>query len=103
MLLDRSYFALQATFATRVADMMNKAYAALQDSRQSKVENRQTELTALNNDLATVYGIIEEVDAAPTTQTVNAVTELEQRVERLEQRFWPRVLRRVARIAGRSS
>ena len=31
------------------------------------------------------------------------VTELEQRVERLEQRFWPRVLRRVARIAGRSS
>jgi hypothetical protein len=31
------------------------------------------------------------------------VTELEQRVEWLEQRFWPRVLRRVARIAGRSS
>ena len=31
------------------------------------------------------------------------VTELEQRVELLEQRFWPRVLRRVARIAGRSS
>jgi hypothetical protein len=31
------------------------------------------------------------------------VTELEQRVEWLEQRLWPRVLRRVARIAGRSS
>jgi hypothetical protein len=31
------------------------------------------------------------------------VTELEQRIEWLEQRFWPRVLRRVARIAGRSS
>jgi hypothetical protein len=31
------------------------------------------------------------------------VTELEQRVEWLEQRFWSRVLRRVARIAGRSS
>jgi hypothetical protein len=31
------------------------------------------------------------------------VTELEQRVEWLEQRLWPRVLRRVARIAGRPS
>jgi hypothetical protein len=31
------------------------------------------------------------------------ITELEQRVESLEQRFWPRVLRKVARIAGRSS
>jgi hypothetical protein len=31
------------------------------------------------------------------------VTELEQRVEWLEQRFWPRVFRRVARIAGRPS
>jgi hypothetical protein len=31
------------------------------------------------------------------------ITELEQRVELLEQRFWPRVLRKVARIAGRSS
>jgi len=31
------------------------------------------------------------------------VTELEQRIEWLEQRFWPRVLRRVARVAGRSS
>lgn len=31
------------------------------------------------------------------------VTELEQRVEWLEQRLWQRVLRRVARIAGRSA
>jgi hypothetical protein len=31
------------------------------------------------------------------------VTELEERIEWLEQRLWPRVLRRVARIAGRSS
>jgi hypothetical protein len=31
------------------------------------------------------------------------VTELEQRIQWLERRFWPRVLRRVARIAGRSS
>ena len=31
------------------------------------------------------------------------VTELEQRIEWLEQRLRPRVLRRVARIAGRSS
>jgi hypothetical protein len=31
------------------------------------------------------------------------VTELEQRVEWLEQRFWPRVLRRVTRLARRSA
>jgi hypothetical protein len=31
------------------------------------------------------------------------ITELEQRVEWLEQRFWPRVLRRLARVARRSS
>jgi hypothetical protein len=30
------------------------------------------------------------------------ITDLEQRIDWLEQRFWPRVLRRVARIAGRS-
>jgi hypothetical protein len=41
-----------------------------------------------------------EVDLSRIEQYV---TELEQRVEWLEQRFWPRVLRRVARIAGRSS
>ncbi|MGZ4355237.1 MAG: hypothetical protein ACXVRU_00345 [Gaiellaceae bacterium] len=31
------------------------------------------------------------------------ITELEQRVEWLEQRFWPRVLRRLTRVARRSS
>jgi len=73
----------QLTLAMRVAGMMNKAYAALQQSRESKAESREKELAALNGDLATVYGIIEEVDAAPTTQTVNAVSELEQRFSRL--------------------
>jgi len=75
----------QFTLATRVAEMMSKAYAEYHKvkGQPSKVEGQGAALLALNNDLATVYGIIEEVDAAPTTQTVAAVAELEQRFSNL--------------------
>ena len=40
-------------------------------------------LTALNNDLATAYDVVEGADRAPTTQAVTAVARLEQRLKAL--------------------
>jgi photosystem II stability/assembly factor-like uncharacterized protein len=73
----------QFMLATRVAEMMNKAYAAYHKVKSQESKADEAALLALNNDLTTVYGIIEEVDAAPTTQTVSAVAELEQRFSKL--------------------
>jgi len=86
----------QFVLATQVAGMMNssyRAYTALEGSRPSKVDSQQTkvetgaaterDLIALNNDLATVYGLIEEVDATPTSQVVEAVAELQKRFSKL--------------------
>jgi len=80
----------QFTLATRLSDMMNAAYAALdraRRSRESTGEGRpstgESDLAALNNDLATAYGLVEEVDATPTSQMVRTVSELQQRFARL--------------------
>ena len=73
---------------------MNKAYGALERTRQSAGQGRQSaierprsglerDLVALNNDLATAYGFVEEADATPTTQMVRTVTELQQRFRKL--------------------
>ena len=70
------------------------------------IRNGETPLTFRVPDIvddaqyAVECAAVGEVDLPRLEQNV---TELEQRVEWLEQRFWPRVLRRVARIAGRSS
>jgi hypothetical protein len=77
----------------------------LQDALQS-IRDGQMSLTFRVPDIvedaryAVECAAVGEVDLPRLEQYV---TELEQRVEWLEQRFWPRVLRRVARIAGRSS
>jgi hypothetical protein len=44
---------------------------------------RERDLVALNTDLATAYGFVEEADATPTTQLAKTVTDLEQRFARL--------------------
>jgi hypothetical protein len=77
----------------------------VQDALRS-IRNGETSLTFRVPDIvedaryAVECAAVGEVDLPRLEQYV---TELEQRVEWLEQRFWPRVLRRVARIAGRSS
>lgn len=77
----------------------------LRDALES-IRNGQAPLTFRVPDIvedaryAVECAAVGEVDLPRLEQYV---TELEQRVEWLEQRFWPRVLRRVARIAGRSS
>jgi hypothetical protein len=77
----------------------------LQDALRS-IRNGETPLTFRVPDIvedaryAVECAAVGEVDLPRLEEYV---TELEQRVEWLEQRFWPRVLRRVARIAGRSS
>jgi len=77
----------------------------LHDALRS-IRNGETSLTFRVPDIvedaryAVECAAVGEVDLPRLEQYV---TELEQRVEWLEQRFWPRVLRRVARIAGRSS
>jgi hypothetical protein len=77
----------------------------LQDALRS-IRDGRTPLTFRVPDIvedaryAVECAAVGEVDLPKLEQYV---TELEQRVEWLEQRFWPRVLRRVARIAGRSS
>jgi len=80
----------QFTLATRVADMLRKDYDAierLRRRRESTPDNRPSEierdLIALNDDLTTVYGVVEEVDAAPTAAVVKAATELQQRLTKL--------------------
>ncbi|HEV2984920.1 MAG TPA: hypothetical protein VGX46_11040 [Vicinamibacterales bacterium] len=92
----------QFALATRIANMMNRTFAALQTareadpqspppgrqspaaSRQSPGVSRESALEALLNDLATAYDVVEGADRAPTTQAAKAATALEQRLAMLE-------------------
>jgi hypothetical protein len=80
--------AQQFTLATKIVDLMDKTYAAVERSKApapsagsqpSSVEA----LESLNADLATAYDAVEGSDRAPTTQATRAVTALEQRARRL--------------------
>jgi photosystem II stability/assembly factor-like uncharacterized protein len=84
----------QFTLATKIADMMNKSFAAISNvsspqspapSPQSQVPSPRSDLIALNNDLATAYDVVEGTDRAPTVQAVKAVTNLERRFNALLQ------------------
>jgi hypothetical protein len=92
----------QFALATRIANMMNRTFAALQTareadpqspppgrqspaaSRQSPGVSRESALEALLNDLATAYDVVEGADRAPTTQAAKPATALEQRLAMLE-------------------
>jgi photosystem II stability/assembly factor-like uncharacterized protein len=93
----------QFTLAMKIAEMMNKSYAAISGAAsvqppapsepRAPVEppaaaeppapSPQSDLIALNNDLATAYDVIEGADRAPTTQGAAAVTRLERRLASL--------------------
>ena len=72
----------QFALATQIADMMNRTFDAI-GSPQSPATSHQTELTNLNNDLATAYDVVEGADRAPTVQAVKAVAALRQRLVKL--------------------
>ena len=72
----------QFTLATKIADMMNRTYSAI--NPQSAVRSPQYDaLVSLNGDLATAYDVVEAADRAPTTQAVRAVAELQKRFVKL--------------------
>src|SRR4051794_2937659 len=81
----------QFTLATKIAGMMNRTFTAISaspsagssTSTQQPAPSSQSDLLALNADLATAYDVIEGADRAPTTQALKAVTQLEQRVNAL--------------------
>jgi len=81
----------QFTLATKIAGMMNRTFTAISGSpsagastsTQQPAPSSQSDLLALNADLATAYDVIEGADRAPTTQALKAVTQLEQRVNAL--------------------
>ncbi|MBI3400382.1 MAG: hypothetical protein HY048_03085 [Acidobacteria bacterium] len=94
----------QFRLATRIADMMNRSFAAisshqspgLRSPQASSGQARQSaegaaaaatshldDLKSLNTDLATAYDAVEGADRAPTTQAVKAVAALEQRLIKL--------------------
>ena len=73
----------QFTLATRLAEMMRKDVEALGRAKASNDATRVRELTALNRDLASVYGWVEGADAAPTTQVTKAIADLQARVATL--------------------
>jgi photosystem II stability/assembly factor-like uncharacterized protein len=74
--------AQQFALATRIADMMNRSFAAIH-SPQPPVPTRQADLESLNNDLATVYDVVEGADRPPTAQAVRAVGVIERRLAKL--------------------
>ncbi|MBZ5560713.1 MAG: hypothetical protein LAO77_25955, partial [Acidobacteriia bacterium] len=71
----------QFRLATRIADMMNRSFAAL--SHETPATSHLDDLKTLNADLATAYDAVEGADRAPTTQAVTAVAALEQRLAKL--------------------
>ncbi|HMF94651.1 MAG TPA: hypothetical protein VKE96_10165 [Vicinamibacterales bacterium] len=78
----------QFALATKLADLMNQTFAAI--GRQTTSGGQQpapgrsdTDLEALNTDLATAYDVVEGADRAPTLQATKTVAALEQRVRRL--------------------
>jgi hypothetical protein len=75
----------QFTLATKIADMMNKSFAAMTNlsSSQSPASSPRSDLITLNNDLATAYDVVEGADRAPTVQAAKAVARLEQRFNAL--------------------
>jgi hypothetical protein len=69
---------------------MNESYAALASARRGRdasaanqPSSRERDLAALSSDLMTAYNVVEGADAAPTTQAVNAVVKLQQRLAQL--------------------
>jgi hypothetical protein len=74
--------AQQFALATRIADMMNRSFAAIH-SPQPPPPSLQSDLETLNNDLATAYDVVEGADRAPTVQAVRAVATLERRLAKL--------------------
>jgi photosystem II stability/assembly factor-like uncharacterized protein len=74
--------AQQFALATRIADMMNRSFAAIH-SPQAPPPGLQSDLESLNNDLATAYDVVEGSDRAPTVQAVRAVAALERRLVKL--------------------
>jgi hypothetical protein len=79
----------QFTLAMKIADMMNRTFAAISSSPASEppapglqppATTTRSALNALNSDLATAYDVVEGADRAPTTQAAKAVARLEQRV-----------------------
>ena len=77
----------QFALAMKVAEMMNRSFAAISNaanrSPQPRVPGPNADLIVLNNDLATAYDVVEGADRAPTTQAATAVAHLEQRLEAL--------------------
>jgi photosystem II stability/assembly factor-like uncharacterized protein len=71
----------QFTLAARIADLMNRSFAAYRAAAGDT--DRAQQLRALNVDLATAYDVIEGADRAPTTQAVRAVAKLERRARTL--------------------
>ena len=65
--------ARQFTLATKIADLMNRTYAAA----------RTPEIDALNADLATAYDAVEGADRVPTVQAAKTAAALDARVRRL--------------------
>jgi hypothetical protein len=82
--------AQQFDLAAKVADTMNRSYAAARRAQpspgdpQSAIRNPQyDDLVSLNNDLATAYDVVEGADRAPTVQARTAVAVLQQRLRKL--------------------
>jgi photosystem II stability/assembly factor-like uncharacterized protein len=74
----------QYALASRIADMMSRTYAAVKNpGRERPDSSLQSKLTALNNDLATAYEVVEGADRAPTAQALRTVNELERRLAAL--------------------
>jgi len=78
----------QFLLATRIAGMMNRTFASIANasrsaSPQSPAPGSQSDLMALNNDLATALDVVEGADRAPTAQAAAAVAHLERRVNAL--------------------
>jgi hypothetical protein len=92
----------QFTLSTKVTDMMHRDYEALQEVKDLRAKHPELEqdaaalagsgggrfgrgasgesLSKLNGDLAAVLAVLQGADAAPTTQAVKAVSELERQL-----------------------
>jgi hypothetical protein len=71
----------QFTLATKIADMMNRTFAAI--GGQPPDSSLKANLTTLNNDLTTAYDVVEAADRPPTVQAERAVAALQQRLAKL--------------------
>jgi hypothetical protein len=71
----------QFTLATKITDMMHRDSEALRLAQQDSELTK--DLTKLNADLIAMLDVIESADAAPTTQAVAAVAQLERTLQGL--------------------